>query len=55
MRQALGWAESGWPESDGGYSAAVWIEDEDGNVLASEDVDIGADGELQAWRGPQHR
>lgn len=40
MRQALAWAaESDWPD-EGEYSAVVWVEGEDGTVLAQEDVEI---------------
>ena len=54
MKDALAWAEDGnWPESDGCYAAAVWIE-EDGEVLDSEDVRIGPDGEME-FPGTSHR
>jgi hypothetical protein len=44
MEKLLGYSDSEWPESDGEYDAVVWIEDDDGELLASEDVTIMADG-----------
>jgi hypothetical protein len=46
MKRALLWSAGNWPESDSEYSGAVWVEDEDGNIEASEEVTISADGEL---------
>lgn len=45
MKRALLWSAGNWPESDGEYEAEVWIEDADGDVIASEEVMIAADGE----------
>lgn len=42
--ELLGYSVDGWPASDSDYSAVCWIENEAGDVLASEDVTIGADG-----------
>ena len=44
IRKLLGYAADQWPESDGPYDAMVWIEDVAGNVLATEEVRILADG-----------
>ncbi len=45
MQQALGWAaESNWP--DGDYVAVVWLEDENGEVVVVEEVDI-KDGRME--------
>lgn len=46
IKRALLWSAGRWPESDSSYDGCVWIEDSDGEVVASEDVTVGADGEL---------
>jgi hypothetical protein len=47
MTKAMGWAsEMSWPESEGEYSAVVWINDESGETVESCDVTVSADGDL---------
>lgn len=47
MKDALLWAAGRFPESDGEYDSTVWIESMDGDVIDSEDVTVGADGEME--------
>ena len=44
MVELLAYSDDQWSDSDVDYSAVCWIEDEFGNVIIAEDVEIGADG-----------